>query len=83
MQAEIDIFKQISVPFHVEWIIDAKNTCNFSIQLCESKYYSFRNLFRTENFPQVSSVKWLYKTVKKKKEHVKQWNANMYMYMYV
>jgi hypothetical protein len=48
--AEIDIFKQISVPCHVEWGIDAKNICNFSIQLYGSKYSSFRNSFRTENF---------------------------------
>jgi hypothetical protein len=31
--AEIDIFKQISVPCHFEWGIDAKNICIFSIQL--------------------------------------------------
>jgi len=52
--AEIDIFKQISVPCHVEWGTDAKNICNYSIQSYESKHPSFRNLFGTENFPHLS-----------------------------
>ena len=33
VQAEIDIFKQISVACHVECGFEAKNNCDFSIQL--------------------------------------------------
>jgi len=45
------------VPCHVEWVIDGKNIYIFSIQLYGSKYSSLRNLFRTENFHQLNSVK--------------------------